>query len=257
MRVPYVSPQALRLGTFSSIRASRGSALLCPWAMSQVSYDRPEMARAMDEAVRAEMMRVLEDELRPFVEAFRYDWPTDFARTDVHNAISQCATLQNFAMTLPTDDADRSAVEEWLLPAGARMYGEMTMRRYWAHASPLNLLTFVGLCLRSRYAAMAAWALAPLLCDYDRPHASTAHVLQAWHAYVDSHGRLCSQEFESILSRPLPNRCMALIDIAGWISHCRGSPSGCVDIAGWVLVWYLYRDYARHGPPMAAPYAVA
>ena len=209
--------------------------------MWQVPYDR------------GEMMRMMEEELKPFVDDFRYGWRAGFTEADVRNAILQCTTLRNFAKTLPNGDAEKRAIDEWLLPRGARMDGEMTMLRYWGHMSPLNLLNFVGLCLRSRYAAMAAWAVAPLLCDYNRPHASTGDVLQAWHAHLDAYGPLRWEEMEAILSNPLPPRFMSIEEISNWIARLRTAPRGEPSL----LVWYLYRDYAYYGPPPAPPYAVS
>ena len=209
-------------------------------AMWQVPYDR------------GAMMRMLREDLAPFVDRFRYEWPDGFSEATLRNAIFQCTTLRKFARTLEDGDRDKMEVDEWLLPPGGRMGGAMTMVRYWAHMSPLNLLNFVMLCVRSRYAAMVAWALAPLLCDYDRPHASTGDVLQAWNGYLDVHGPLCWDDMEAIVSRPLPQRWLAIAAIEDWIFRSRTEPRGPQSL----LVWFLYREFAYYGPPRSAPYAL-
>ena len=92
--------------------------------MWQVPYDR------------GEMMRMLREDLAPFVDRFRHEWPDGFSEANLRNAIFQCTTLRNFARTLPNGDPDKKAIDEWLLPPGARMDGEMTTLRYWGHMSP-------------------------------------------------------------------------------------------------------------------------
>ena len=208
--------------------------------MRKASYDR------------AAILRMMSSELGPFVEKFRYGWPMDVTIASVRDAIAMCTKLQKFAKSLPHSDRVKQGIEAWLLPPGARMSGEMLMRRYWMHMSPLNLLNFAGLAMRSRYAAMAAWALAPLLCDYDRPRASTGDVLQAWNSYLDAHGRLSWDDVEAIVSRPLPERWLTIPAIQDWIRRSRTDPRGPQSL----LVWFLDREFAYYGPPRSAPYAL-
>ena len=98
---------------------------------------------------------------------------------------------------------------------------------------------------------MAARALAPLLCDYDRPRASTGDVLRAWHEHLTAYGPLRWEEAESILSRPMPPRRMPVPAMADWILRCRQARVEAPSL----LVRYVYRDYSDEGPPKAAPYS--
>eukprot|EP00959_Pyramimonas_sp_CCMP1952_P349655 7326467-Pyramimonas_sp.AAC.1 len=93
----------------------------------------------------------------------------------------------------------------------------MDMRRYWSCISPLNLLNFVLLAIRSRWAFMVAWVWVPLLMDYARPHASAGEVLQGVLGYVHEHGPLSWQSAVNLLCRELPPRRLVIIDFTVWM----------------------------------------
>jgi len=194
------------------------------------------------------VLRMFEQDLEPFVAKFAVAWPMDITEDSVRDAMSQCTTLHELAATLPDEDGDRKRIEAWLFPS-VNSRRPLVMRGYWGCISPLNLLNFVLLSMRSRFAGMAAWAMAPLLCDYSQPHASGGHVLQAWNLYVDRHGALQRQQLVNLLSLYMPPRGLSSIEglVAGIVHHR--------DIYHdeSTLFWCYQRDYESVDPRQGLP----
>ena len=199
---------------------------------------------------RKSILRMFEQDLGPFVAKFAVAWPLDFTGHSVRAAMSQCTTLEEFAATLPDEDGDKKRIQAWLFPS-FNSRGPMVMRCYWGCISPLNLLNFVLLAGRSRFAGMAAWAMVPFLCDPSRPHASASDVLQAWNLVVGRHGRFHWQQLVNVLSLYMPPRGLSIESLVTGIVHHRD-----IYHDESMLICCFLRDFQSVGPPSRPPYAL-
>ena len=203
----------------------------------------------VDPNYRESILRVFDDHLRPFVRAFRVGWPLDITADTVRAAMAQCTALEAYVATFPSHDGDRLRILQWLYPPFSlpRPVGKLC---YWGSISPLNLLKFALLSMRSRFAGMAAWAWLPFLYDPSRDHLSGSDVLVAWSLYVDRHGALQFQHFVNLMNSYMPQRRLFIESLVAGIVHHRDNYHD-----DSMLIWDFIRDYQAAGPPITFPYA--
>eukprot|EP00959_Pyramimonas_sp_CCMP1952_P291661 6100305-Pyramimonas_sp.AAC.1 len=160
----------------------------------------------------------------------------------VQRAIKQCITLNNFIETLRAGDVDRDRIYEWLFPNVPQG------NRGWSCISPLNILNYVLLYMKSRYAAMAASAMVPLLYWDSKPHAVAGIVLQGWLQYVDIEGPITWKQFVNIGHHKLPNGRPTIETTVDWIRLTRDD-----DRPETIFFWFI--DFDARSPPQETPYA--
>ena len=191
---------------------------------------------------RAAMADMFDNDLAPFVDRFRgVEWPMDISTGLVQRAIKQCATLNSFMETMESEDTDRSRLYAWLYPTVSTKFA-------WSTVSPLNLLNYVLLCMKSRYAAMTASAMMPSLYQTSKPHAWAGTVLQGWLHYVDTYGAITRTQFINIGHKPLPDGRPTIRDTVGWIYLNR-------DVQSPVSIFFRSMEFESLAPPREAPYA--
>ena len=157
-------------------------------------------------------------------------------------AIKQCTELNKFKESLDNGHPDRNRLHVWLYPS-------VRGRFKWKNISPLNLLNYVFLSMKSRYATMTACAMMTSLYDDPMPHARAGTFLQGWHAYVDKCGTITWQQFMNLVHQPLPDGRLAIDTAVDWIRDHRDI--GCPQT---IIFWHANVDV--EAPPREAPYAV-
>lgn len=214
--------------------------LLSPGLMSDwCAVWNPSLSCSEDNPYRI----VFDEGLFRFVERFRGDWPMHVDKTRVLWAITQCILLHNYMMTLGEVDPSRDVLYRWLYPNVLRGIS------WWSCISPLNLLYYVLLSMKSRYAAMAASAMLPSLYGDSIPHATARLVLQGFLKYVDFYGNITWRHFVNIGNQPLPLRRLSMSETVCWILASRRQQ--CLE-----NFFFWSRDIDGEAPPQKFPYAI-
>ena len=190
---------------------------------------------------RGAMLEMLERDLCPFVHRFHSAWPMDVDKGRVQRAIKQCIALNHFMETMPSENWGRGVFYQWLYPTVQEPFRVSTL-------SPLNLLNYVFLCMKSRYAAMAASAMLPSLYASSKPHATAGIVLQGWLDYVNTYGTITWKQFVNIVHQPLPTGRPTIECTVEWIHRHRD-----VEHPETIIFWTY--DWDGQAPPKESPYA--
>ena len=183
------------------------------------------------------------EDLSPFVELFRVEWPMEVNQTMVQRAISQCTSLDHYMKTLSQHDNERAILYWWLYPSVPHGYTG------WSCISPLNKLNYVLLSMRSRYAAMAATVMIPSLYADATPHAMAGIVLRGFLEYVHIYEVVTWKHFVNIGNRVLIRGRPSIPQFVQWIYDAY-----YLDTKENYFMWC--RDITADSPPQKFPYSM-